>query len=419
MPQKILTRVKSAITGEEYFIGTTGSVEKVSVALSLPQGAEAVDWTDYHVEVEIPALEDEQVYPLDENGECSFEVPMGQHYIVVLPTLAGYAEVQDIPLTATLESRPITHQYSTATRYENVIVQARALTEGGGYNHQCTDMAGLTCTLTLSNGDTLTANFDNTLKAMFYVPFGSVYTVSFPYCQGYRLLRSRSTEHTAGSLTRLVIASYIAEEFAIYAQDDDGNKYYTPEEIEALSDPSKVKYLFVNTSALQASDRNDGSQGNGLLIDISAATFSAQWATNNTEFDTSVLPYLTAASQTSNRTYYSGAYNTEAIRDVGDSLQVGTPAADQCAAKTITINGVTHHGFLPAYGQMAQLVANIAMLRELTSATGRTFPNIASGSWWTSCLYSATYAVLLYYGGFGSNNKYNSLGVLCCFDLYN
>lgn len=414
MSEKILSRIKSAVTGEEYYIGTTGSEEHVAVKLTAPG---EVDWTEHSVEVEIPELEQEHSYPLSASGECTFSVPMGERYIVVLPTIEGYATPHDITLHATLPSRSLTHAYTTHTQTEQVLVQARVIVEGGGYDHTRTDMEGLTCILTTGDGETMTADFNSSLEALFSVPYGTTYSIRYPYCEGYRLMYSTSDEHTAGMRTRIMEADYIEEEVGIYAFDADGNKYYTPEEIESLADPSVVRYLYINTAVLQASSRNDGTQGNGFILDMADNTPNGQWAGSTVEFDTALLPYLTAASQTTNKTYYAGVYNTQAIISIGDDRNISTPAADNCYARSITIDGVTHKGFLWSYGQAAQAVANVVLLRALTTATGRTLRNYMSGHWWTSCQYSATHAVNLLNGGFDYYLKTPSANVMCAYDL--
>ena len=112
-----------------------------------------------------------------------------------------------------------------------------------------------------------------------------------------------------------------------------------------------------------------------------------------------------------------GETNTENIIDIGDTMGVGTEAADYCHAQKATIAGATKDGFLGAYGQMYQLVANITELNALHTLLGVAQLGITSGFWWTSTQYNAGYAVGLDGGGFDYNNKLYGFTTLALFAL--
>ena len=109
---------------------------------------------------------------------------------------------------------------------------------------------------------------------------------------------------------------------------------------------------------------------------------------------------------------------TDMIIEIGEEMYLLTPAASQCAAKTLTIGGVDREGFLPSYDQIRKIAStNYAAFQGFYSLLGKTAPAIASGNWWTSCQYNASSAVRLNGGNFYGDDKTNSGNVFVCYDL--
>lgn len=181
----------------------------------------------------------------------------------------------------------------------------------------------------------------------------------------------------------------------IYAMDANGNKYYTPQDIAALTDPSEARYIVVNTQTLNDSSRNDGTYGNGFIIDLTywkidkdrqtGASRGLCWSNPNTRLDTDILPLVADYTDTTKKTYYAGVYNTDNIISLGSQLGIITPYATACRQEQIEIKGEIHKGFLPALGQYVQMTGMkgtpFNTINELVSAAGYSELYIDSGSY--------------------------------------
>jgi len=95
-----------------------------------------------------------------------------------------------------------------------------------------------------------------------------------------------------------------------------------------------------------------------------------------------------------------------------------TPIFNIAKNQKLTIGGIERTGFVLSYGQLKDLSTNKTSVDAIYAAIGKTFPNINSGFWWSSCQNSATGAVLLYGGAFFNRSlKTASNSVLVGFDL--
>lgn len=349
---------------------------------------------------------------LDANGNCTFDIPKGHTYIVSVQSLQGYRDIPDQTYVASIDSRSIGLTflgYSTSVETVNVhiTVYNNALQD---ITAQDTDMIGLTVTCQITNGDTLTAQIGADHTCQFLVPYGEEYTIIEPNVQGYMRRYAIQWVHTASVPQREVPMHYVEWiNVGIYGITEAG-QLFTHEDIAQMTAEQKaeIKYIGMNTSTLQAA-------GASFFYKVPKVTDSKQWAASNVEFDQSLLPFKqshAAAVQD-----LDGETNTQNIIDIGDTMGVGTEAADYCHAQKATIAGATKDGFLGAYGQMYQLVANITELNALHTLLGVAQLAITSGYWWTSTQYSAGGAVLLNGGGFSDTSKPGRYTTMALFAL--
>lgn len=338
---------------------------------------------------------------LDANGNCSFEIPKGHTYVVSVASLQGYRDIHDQTFVASLDERSITLIYqSTDAEVETIHVHVTV------YNNQLqditnqdTDLIGLQveCVVTdeHDNEETLTAIVGSDHTCQFVVEYGKSYTIKEPQKQGYLTRYATTWTHVASVPMREVPMHYVQwVNVGIYGMTQAG-AMYTFEQMQQMpaADLASIAYIGLNTSRLQAA-------GASFFYKVPVATQSNQWANQNVEFDKTLLPFC--QSHAAAVLDMNGALNTENIIDIGDTMGVGTPAADYCASQTAEFDGVTKHGFLGAYGQMYALSENITELRAIHALLGVSAPTFTNGHWWTSTQYNATYAVRLLNGGFGN-----------------
>ena len=390
--------------------GGGGDNEHVIVHLTAPV---QVDWESLALKV-VMESESGQVrnIPLDVNGGCSFDVPVGEVYTVIYPLVEGCAQLNDETFTALMVMRNLTREYSAAgQRYERLEVFGRVISNEPQYQDI---LQGQTVTVTTTDSDTYTGTLDENNHCAIDIPYGKVYTVHLPEISGWEHEHGQIT-YTAGIPSRELLVHYSQATLGIFAIDTDGHTY-TKAELQELSDFSNIKAIGVNTSALALANRGDDTYGCGFCIKIPAPNATKQWATDNVSFDTTKLPYCatieTAAAD------YTGALNTLYMRQIAEELGISSPAADYCHEQKLTIANVERDGFLPSFGQLYVLAQNYAAVAELFTICGATMPNILSGNWWGSTQYSAAYACRLNNGGFDYNSKsYTSTKALAVFDL--
>lgn len=405
---KIATRLKNAITGEEYYIGTTGNEENVRVELSAP---DAVDWTQYQVQVQNTTKGTSASYNLNAQGKCTFKIPMGDMYVVILPIVGNYVQPRDIQNAATMVSRVITYLYTTDSRVELLAIAAHVQSLDGD---TISILEGLPIIATDTQGVNYVGYFTaqgtcNTIE----IPYGRAYSVLFPSVGGYSHDHNGES-HTAGLPSREIDIHYTQIGMGVFGIDADGNKY-SLDQIEALADKSIIVAGAYNDADLEASARGDGSYGNGFCWKIGDETISSRaWADANVEFDTTRLPFYSNLGTL----LYAGKHMTDMIIEIGTETGHATPAASGCAAKRLTLGNVDRDGFLPAYDQIYRIATlNRSAFQALYTALGRTAPTIWSGHWWTSCQTNAQYAVALSNGGFNDYSKTTNINVFVCYDL--
>lgn len=227
----------------------------------------------------------------------------------------------------------------------------------------------------------------------------------------------------------------------VFGISSDG-KYYTIDSIKlglenGSLNASDIVAVGVSSPELIRATRGDGVTSDcSFCYNIADTTEKRQWADNKISFNPNKLPYITSIDVAS-ISQIDGNYNTAKIIEVSangecgtwtynsetrqydgtDLKSVGCPAATYCYGKSLTINGVKRNGFLPSFYQIYTAKNNLSSIQELYTLLGKTFPNIASGSWWTSCQCSETLSVGLRNGSFSYYYKTFSNSVLPVYDL--
>lgn len=432
MEEKILTHVKSSVTGEVYYIGTRGSREQVALKLT----AEAlINWSKYEVTIQNLSDGTSQIKQLSADGECNFEIPLGNRYSIILPFIEGYNQPNALYYTASISSRNIEYSYNNLNEYLTIRIAVRSELD----EHTAAMFNGLDVVCKGSNGINYTGEIENG-QVTILIPYGVTYTITMPQFDG--LAHNHANEiFKAGLSARNLVYSYIDyNNLHITGLDADGNVYTIADlqemGVEAAS--AKIVAGAYNDQTLALAPRKDGGVGCGFAFLVNNPTFNAKWADSNVDFgvnNTVVADAVTAGTLTEGCGYYGNHDLAFAVKDgSGESalvMQVGrvladagllnqsnpTPAFQTAFDKKLTIAGVERSGFVPSYGQIYALNSSKNELDLFFVALGKTAPTINSGSWWSSCQRSATNAVYLYNGGFTYNIKTNSHSVLVGFDL--
>lgn len=429
--EKILSKVLIPATGETYTIGVRGSREQVALKLTADS---PVNWHEHEVTIQNLSDGTEQTKPLSTNGECNFEIPLGNRYSISLPYIEGYLQPNALAYTATLSSRNIEYSYNTLNEYLTIRIVVRSEAE----EHTAAMFNGLDVVCKGSNGKDYSGTIQDG-KVTIMIPYGITYTIEMPQIAGLSHNHANE-EFKAGISARNLVYSYIDyHNLHITGLDADGN-VYTIADIQKMTAEEKTKIIAgaYNDQTLANASRKDGGRGCGFAFLVNDYTFRTTWAQSNVDFGVNNEVVKNAVEKgvlDEGCGYYNTYDKAFAVKDgSGESalvMQVGrvladagllnqsnpTPAFQTAFDKKLTIAGVERSGFVPSFGQIYALNSSKNELDLFFSALGKTAPTIHSGVWWTSCQDSATYAVGLYNGGFLSNPKTYSINVLCCFDL--
>lgn len=430
--EKILSKVLIPATGETYAIGVRGSREQVALKLTADS---LINWHEYEVTIQNLSDGTEQIKQLSTNGECNFEIPLGNRYSIILPYIEGYAQPNALAYTASISSRNIEYSYNNLNEYLTIRIVVRSELE----EHTAAMFNGLDVTCKGSNGINYTETIQNG-QATILIPYGITYTISMPQFDGLAHNHANETFKSGISARNLVYSYIDYHNLHITGLDADGNVYTIADlqkmGVEAAS--AKIIAGAYNDQTLALAPRKDGGIGCGFAFLVDNPTFSAKWADANVDFsDNNAV--VADAVETGALTEGCGYYNTNdkafAVKNgAGESalvMQVGrvladagllnqsnpTPAFQTAFDKKLPIAGVERSGFVPAYGQIYALNSSKNELDLFFAALGKTAPTIHSGVWWTSCQFNASNAVNLNNGGFNGLNKTGSINVLCCFDL--
>ena len=440
---KTLSRIKDGVTGEEYYLGEKGDSHVCIVELS---SNDTIDWTKYAVSVYDQTAKTTQKQTLSADGVAKFLVPYSHTYTVTMPTISGYPAPATRTYTASelLTTRYVTHSY--LTDYEELDIHAKVITSTGD---DASMLYGKSVNVIVGKKVKYTGTFDELGRCIIYVAWGDTYTLQFPDIEGYTH-DHQADEHTAGLQSREITIHYSLSTLGLYGYDADGNTYFYDDykaKIDAATDDTekaalqaKIVAIGFNPASLAAADRGDtnGTVGCGFIVPITGNKSSGSWAGAQLAFNPNKLPYVTSTQIAGQGKNVSGLHNSKMMREIMDNGEVGTWTWDEttqsyigsnlqttdsgalaaCETALCPINdGKDRDGFLPSYQQMRELVLQYSLFSAWFTLLGKTAPTITSGSWWTSCQSSETYAVYLNYGGFSITIKTGSGSVLVCFDL--
>lgn len=430
--EKILSRVKDSVTGEEYTIGVRGNKEQV--ALKLIAKTE-VQWELFNISIQDLSDGTEQIKQLSTDGECNFEIPLGNRYSITLPFVDGYTQPQALVYTASVSIRTIEYNYDNLNEYLTIRIAVRSEDSG----HTAAMFNGLEVVCKGANGVNYTGTIQNG-QVTILIPFGISYTIAMPQFDGLAHNHTNET-FVAGLTARNLVYSYVDyNNLHVYGLDAEGNAYTIADIQEMGVEAAATKIIAgaYNDATLANAPRKDGGVGCGFAFLTTSPNFNASWVQANIDFgvnNTVVADAITAGALVEGCGYYTNHNQAFAIKDgAGESalvMQVGrvladagllnqsnpTPAFQAAFNKKLTIAGVERSGFLPAFGQIYALNSSKNELDLFFAALGKTAPSIHSGVWWTSCQFNATNAVLLGGGGFDRYIKAYNCNVLCCFDL--
>jgi len=422
MSEKIATKIKIGLTGQVYNIGTVGTQEKVSVTLTAGQGT---SWTGKSITVQNISASTSETVNIDNNGQCDFSVPIGNMYSITFPIVSGYNQPAAQTITASQATRSINVSYNTLPILYDTLIMTCKLTSKTATIASV--LGGQTVYVHCSSGEDYATTFSNTGTAQISVPYGKQCTLHLPTIAGFYHDHTTFT-YTSGIVSRQLMVNYIEETLGVCAITSDGT-YYDLDSLDAALTAGTIQATDVVAGSYNDHDlvnayRRDGFIGCGFCWNIAGGSISGVWNGANIGIDTSLMPYCTSDANgmlTGETTSQAcGAYFTNLM--VQYATGGSTTVATTCQATTLTINGVTRNGFLPAYGQIRRLVianTDYTRLYTILANHGRilTKPNITSGGWWTSCQNSATNGMRLDYGGFNPSGKSGSNSVFVAFDL--
>ena len=418
--------------GTEFYIGTRGSLERVALKLSAPN---EVDWQALKVVVQDTSALTSQYIDIDSNGECSFEIPLGNRYNITLPYVEGFDQPDIIAYTATIASRNIDYTYGS--QMENLVIRiaVRSTLEG----NDASMFNGLEAKAITATGKEYVGMIENA-QTTIAIPYGVIYTIQMPEFDGLGHNHTNAT-FTAGIPSRNIVYSYMDyHNISVYGIDAQGNTYTTAD-LLAMGVEAAAALIVAgayNNPTLANAQRKDGKIGCGFCWSIASPTLQSPWAQANVDFGVNnaiVKQAIDDGVLTEACGYYSNHALAYAIKDgAGESAlvkQVGrvladagslnqanpTPAFKAAEDRKLTIGGVERSGFLLGFGQLYDLYQNKADMDAFYAALGKTAPSIHSGLWWAACQTNATSAVPLTNGSFNSHNKTSNLNVLVGFDL--
>jgi hypothetical protein len=432
--EKILSKVLVPSTGETYTIGVRGSREQVALKLTADS---LINWHEYEVTIQNLSDGTSQIKQLSADGECNFEIPLGNRYSITLPYIEGYIQPNALVYTASISSRNIEYSYNNLNEYLTIRIAVRSELE----EHTAAMFNGLEVTCKGSNGVNYAGTIQNG-QVTILIPYGITYTISMPQFDGLTHNHTNET-FVAGLTARNLVYSYMDyNNLHVYGLDAEGNAYTIADIQEMGVEAASAKIIAgaYNDQTLALAPRKDGGVGCGFAFLTTSPNFNASWAQANIDFgvnNTVVADAITAGALVEGCGYYTNHNQAFAIKDgAGESalvMQVGrvlvdagllnqsnpTPAFQAAFNKKLTIAGVERSGFLPAFGQIYALNSSKNELDLFFAALGKTAPSIHSGPWWTSCQANASTAVHLYSGNFYyfGGNKTGSYSVLCCFYL--
>ena len=387
----------------------------------------------------------------DAQGRCTTNVQKGLEYTVSCANVPNYLPVTDIVRRASLPTR-----YITVTYVEDDTLTRETVKITVGYSDQTLPKA--TWVRISYGGENYQLALNDQNIAETTVRLGTVYTVSFEDIDGYK---TPSPQTYTASLhgTRNINVSYVAPVAGLKWLMANN----TERELNDVSDAERINGdifgLIIQTSDLMAA-------GCSFVIPLpflltQSATGTGQWLSANVtvpqlnyfgslqaalaDFDGDAncagIEQFIAESAQQGTTYTSsmvgncrgrvgGAPSFDDMKDyeAGDYVVyrnylhlflVDHAAGPWVEGETqqmtgfLMPDGVVRKCFSPAFAQIyAFRLLRDKVNKFTTSVFGIGSCNIASGTWWSSTQYNATYGVNLLNGGFNGNPKFTNYNLL-------
>lgn len=431
--EKILSKVLIPATGETYTIGVRGSREQIALKLTADS---LISWHEYEVTIQNLSDGTEQIKQLSTNGECNFEIPLGNRYSITLPYIEGYTQPNALIYTATIASRNIEYSYNNLNEYLTIRIAVRSTLE----EHTAAMFNGLEVICKGSNGRDYNGTIQNG-QVTILIPYGITYTIEMPQFDG--LAHNHIGEsYTAGITARNLVYNYIDyNNLSVYGLDAEGNAY-TVAELQKMG-VEKASQLIeagaYNNATLAQAPRKDGGFGCGFCWSIANPVFDQyKWAVEQKDFgenNENVASAIEGGVLSEACGYYNnldlayavkdGAGESALVKHIGQVLadagelsqENPTPAFKKAEDMKLIINGVERSGFIPSFGQLYDLYKNKVDMDAFYEALGKTAPTIHLNIWFTSCQSNKTQVVALYNAAFTPVPKNYGVYVLCCFDL--
>jgi hypothetical protein len=169
----------------------------------------------------------------------------------------------------------------------------------------------------------------NTYTEPVKIAWGESYTVTGSAVTGYSV---SSETITASQASRTVTVTYEELRSGIYVMDANGN------EIDAAQATSSCIGVVVR----------DADKGVAFLIPkVTSRDTTMRWDSDYSS-NGEISGILTTTDTTTAKTDYAGVSNTDKIRAKQSAT---SQAAGYCYSKTLSISGVTKHGYLGACGE--------------------------------------------------------------------
>lgn len=323
-------------------------------------------------------------YTTDEDGMVAFRVDSGYTYRIVFPEIEGCAGVGDVIHTASVAQRSIEVEYKAAASvYETLTFIAHKSTDSSAFS-------GVSMVVTYDGeGHTYTTGSDGKVTAQ--IPLGKSYSVALQRPTGYYFLGGSSFNYTAEQSQRIIYGRLASANIGVFIVCSNGDEI-------TLDNWSTSGHVATDAIAIKiaTTELYDNNGVFAISIDEMGVTQNTSYPKQEWSSDEELFTSIpTNGGNPSQPYYYDGMTASQLIQTEGDTIGVDTPAADWALAKSLTLSGIEHHGFLLSLGQMTILWQNSAEIDAILDTVRPTHAYTLRGlseEKWTSTQYSVVYS---------------------------
>jgi hypothetical protein len=418
--EKILSRVKDSVTGEEYTIGVRGNKEQIALKLTAKT---EVQWELFNISIQDLSDNTEQVKQLSTDGECNFEIPLGNRYSITLPFVEGYTQPHRIYYTAAISSRNVEYNYSNLNEHLTIRISVLSSLESNnasifnGLEVICRSISGVDYSGNIQNG-----------QVTILIPYGVEYSIVMPKFDGLSSNHNDTERYLAGLPARNLTFTYIDYlNMHVFGIDADNNMYTVNDLLNmGVEEASRIivaGYLISNV--LANASRKDGGIGCQFCWMIGNEIVNDKWASNIADFtkNNEVLASAINNGILSEACEPHSQYNLSEVEAVVDGSgecalirQVGsvlanadllsksspTPIFDNAYNYRLSLGGVERRGFIATLTQYMAYKNALIEVETFYSAIGKTPPNLFSGRFWIPILHSKSSANAILNGNFSN-----------------